>query len=256
VTITNGAKGTDAQDDSYVCMTCHRARESTLTLNAADPTGATATFTLSFKNSHYLAAGATQYGNKAATMYQYNGKSYAQRWDHDQEYLQPYPATTWYRAQCAYCHMQDGSHSFDPVVDDTCTFCHVNSTSVDDLTPAFTPERNYDGDPATKPKQEYAVFQQRLLDAIIAYCANADQHVVYTDSYPYFIKDTDKDGVKDPNETSGAKFDSKSFRASYNYNYAVHEPGGWAHNPKYVLQVLYDSIQDIGGNLDGLTRPN
>ena len=29
----------------------------------------------------------------------------------------------------------------------------------------------------------------------------------------------------------------------------------WAHNPKYALQYLYDSIQDLGGNLTGLVRP-
>jgi hypothetical protein len=264
VTINNAAKGTPEQDDSYICMTCHRGRESKLTLDAADPTGATTKFTLSFKNAHYLGAGAVLYGNKAAGMYQYNGNLYSQRWDHDQGYSQPYPAASWYRAQCKFCHMQEGSHSFEPEISSTCTYCHVDSTSVDDLTPAFRPEDNYDGNQATKPKAELGVFQARLLAAIQKWCKDATDanngslatYVVYNPAaYPYFCVDTNKNGVWDAGETSAAKFDTKTFRASFNYNFSVKEPGSWAHNPKYVFQVLYDSIKDLNGDLTGLVRP-
>jgi hypothetical protein len=263
VTINNGAKGTPTQDDSFICMTCHRARESKLTLDAADPTGATVNFTLSFKNSHYLGAGATQYGNKAAVMYQYPTKSYAQRWDHDQSYLQPYPIATSSKAQCKFCHMQEGSHSFEPEISDTCTYCHLNATSVDDITPAFRVEDNYDSNPATKPKAELGVFQARLYAAIQAYCkAKTDAatpgatYVVYNPAaYPYFVVDSNKNGVWDSNEATAPKFDTKAFRATFNYNFSIKEPGCWAHNPKYTLQILYDAIQDLGGNLTGLVRP-
>jgi hypothetical protein len=263
VTIADGAQGTPAQDDSFICMTCHRGRESTLTLNAADPTGATTNFTLSFKNSHYLAAGASQYGNKAAVMYQYAGNTYSQRWDHDQNYLQPYPAPASEKGQCKFCHMQNGSHGFKPDVTDTCTYCHVNTTSVDDLTPAFRPEDNYDGDPTTKPKAEFGVFQARLLAAIQAYCKTKTDAAVTGATYvvydgatsPFFFVDANKDGVHQSTEKTSTKWDSKGFRASFNYNYSVKEPGAWAHNPKYVLQVLYDSIQSLGGNVTGLVRP-
>jgi hypothetical protein len=264
VTINNGAKGTAAQDDSFICMTCHRARESKLTLDAADPTGLTTNFTLSFKNSHYLGAGATMYGNKAAVMYQYTGKTYAQRWDHDQSYLQPYPAAASSKAQCKFCHMQDGSHGFKPEIGDTCTYCHINATSVDDITPAFRVEDNYDNNPTTKPKAELAVFQARLLTAIQNYCTAAKNagtpgavQVAYDGAtYPYFVKDNNGNGVADPGETTAPKFDTKSFRATFNYNFSVKEPGCWAHNPKYVLQVLYDAILDMNGSTAGLTRPN
>ncbi len=264
VTIANGAKGTAAQDDSFICMTCHRARESKLTLDAADPTGATTAFTLSFKNAHYLGAGATQYGSKAAVMYQYAGKTYVQRWDHDQSYLRPYPASTSPKAQCKFCHMQEGSHGFEPeVATETCTYCHVNATSVDDLTPAFRVEDNYDNNPATKPKAELAVFQARLLTAIQNYCTAAKNagtsgavQVAYNGAaYPYFVKDANGNGIADAGETTSVKFDTKTFRASFNYNFSVKEPGSWAHNPKYVLQVLYDSILDLGGDTTGLIRP-
>jgi hypothetical protein len=51
------------------------------------------------------------------------------------------------------------------------------------------------------------------------------------------------------------KFDSKALRAAYNYQYYQKEPGAWAHNNRYIVQILYDSIQDLGGDTMGLTRP-
>src|SRR5262249_16534092 len=105
VTITNGAEGTDAEDDSFICMTCHQGRESTLTVNAADPPAMPkSTFTISFKNVHYLSAGATQYGSEAAVAYQYDGKTYAPPWEHTGTSVNGRPTK-----QCAFCHMQNGS---------------------------------------------------------------------------------------------------------------------------------------------------
>jgi hypothetical protein len=273
VTIYNGAQGTNAQDDSFICMTCHRARESTLTINAAiaADAGLGAKFTLGFKNSHYLGAGATMYGSKAGVMYQYTGKTYAQRWDHDQGYTQPYalnagvPVTAATKAQCTFCHMDGGDHTFEVKVGPgtACINCHT-ATSVDLLTPYARAEDNYDNDPTTKPKAELAVFQARLLTAIMNYCKTATDaggvsatYVTYDGSTnPYWFVDTNKDGVRQATETTGAKFDAKGLRAAFNYNFSVKEPGSWAHNPKFVLQELYDSIQDLGGDLTNLTRPN
>jgi hypothetical protein len=264
VTIMNGAKGTAAADDSYLCMTCHLGRESTLTVNAADPTGATTAFTLSFKNVHYLPAGGTQYGNKAAVAYQYAAKTYAAPWNHGVAYAGAYPQPADNQARCAFCHVQDGSHSFEPEVTATCTDCHGDVT-VDDLTPVGRPEDNWDSDSATKPKAEVAVFAARLYAAIQTYCAAAADGMTppvgasYTaykgTAYPYWFKDTNKNGVVDNGEATSMKFDSKSLRAAFNYQYAQKEPGAWAHNNKYIVQVLYDSIEDLGGDLTGLIRP-
>jgi len=35
-------------------------------------------------------------------------------------------------------------------------------------------------------------------------------------------------------------------RAAYNYQYAMKDPGAFAHNGKYVIQALYDSLEDLG----------
>ena len=264
VTITNGAEGTDAQDDSYVCMTCHRGRESTLTVDAANPSPVS-TFTLSFRNVHYLSAGGTLYGKKAAVAYQYASKMYAAPWNHGASYTGEYPQPPNHRAQCTFCHMQNGSHGFhaDEVVT-ACTECHGNVT-IDDITPAFRAEDNWDNNPTTKPRAEVDVFAARLYAAVQVYCAAAADsmtppsgasYVAYKGtSYPYWFKDTNKNGVVDSNETTAMKFDSKSLRAAFNYQYYQKEPGAWAHNNAYIVQILYDSIEDLGGDLTNLTRP-
>ena len=50
-------------------------------------------------------------------------------------------------------------------------------------------------------------------------------------------------------------WDPALLKASFNYQFWQKEPGAWAHNTHYVLQLLYDSIEDLGGDLSGLTRP-
>ena len=44
-------------------------------------------------------------------------------------------------------------------------------------------------------------------------------------------------------------------KAAYNYQYATKDPGNFAHNGQYILQVLYDSLVDMGGDTGGMTRP-
>jgi hypothetical protein len=244
-------------------MTCHQGRQSTLTVDTANSTPVD-TFTLSFRNVHYLPAGATQYGKRAAVAYQFTGKSYASPWNHGTTYSGDYPQPANRRARCAFCHMQNGSHSFEPLVTTECIDCHGNVT-IDTITPAFRPEDNWDNDSATKPKAEVAVFAERLYAAIQDYCAAAADsamppsgasYAAYDSaSYPYWFKDTNKNGVVDPGETSAMRFDSASLRAAYNYHFYREEPGAWAHNNAYIVQILYDSIEAMGGDLTGLIRP-
>jgi hypothetical protein len=44
-------------------------------------------------------------------------------------------------------------------------------------------------------------------------------------------------------------------RAAYNYQYYQKDPSAFAHNSQYVAQILYDSIQDVGGSVSGMARP-
>jgi len=48
-------------------------------------------------------------------------------------------------------------------------------------------------------------------------------------------------------------------RAAYNYQFATKDPGGYAHNGKYILQILYDSLEDLSRavpiSMKGMIRP-
>ena len=281
VTIKNGAKGTAAQDDSFICMTCHRARSSMLTVEAGDVGALTTNFTLSTPSSHYFPAGGILYGSKAAVAWQYSGKTYVQRYDHDLGYTQPYAEAsglptvpTAAKAQCSYCHMQDGSHKFEVEVGagTTCVLCHP-ATAVDQLTPFGRAEDNWDNDTATKPKAETAVFAARLHTAIQNYAkaaktagtTGAEWAIFYNGDNPLstasrgFYKDLNHNDVLDLSEltsSNSSRWDSKAYRAAYNYRLWVVEPGAWAHNPRYTLQILYDSAESLDPTtVVGLTRP-
>ena len=78
-------------------------------------------------------------------------------------------------------------------------------------------------------------------------------------AYPYFFIDTDANGAVDPGEAifpnRYATWTPRLLQAAYNYQYAAKDPGGFAHNGAYILQLLYDSIDSIGGEVGDLTRP-
>ena len=44
-------------------------------------------------------------------------------------------------------------------------------------------------------------------------------------------------------------------KAARNYQISKKEPGAWAHNFDYVVQLLIDSIEDLGGDVSGYVRP-
>jgi hypothetical protein len=35
-------------------------------------------------------------------------------------------------------------------------------------------------------------------------------------------------------------------RASYNFQYVAKDPGAYTHNPRYIIQVLHDSLSALG----------
>ncbi len=50
-------------------------------------------------------------------------------------------------------------------------------------------------------------------------------------------------------------FTPKLLKAAYNLQYSYKDPGAYVHNFTYVVQVMYDTIQDLGGSTAGMTRP-
>jgi hypothetical protein len=108
---------------------------------------------------------------------------------------------------------------------------------------------DFDGDGADEGiAGEVETMVEALYAAMQAYATDTVGVGIVYDShaYPYFF------------DEAGERFGSWTpslLRAAYNYQYAQKDPGAFAHNGKYIIQVLYDSLEDIGGDVSGMTRP-
>jgi len=178
--------------------------------------------------------------------YQYEGKSYDAKFAHVQG-----------MDTCVDCH---NPHSLEVNVE-SCASCHLGVTTVDDLKNVRMAgsSRDYDsdGDVAEGIYHEVAGLQEILYAAIQAYASNAGTPIVYdSHSHPYFFVDDNANGVPDPNETTSYKaFTLRLLKATYNYQFSVKDPGAFAHGGKYMIQLLYDSIEDLDDTLAaGLAR--
>lgn len=253
VTFPSGAKlGFADSPNDNVCLNCHQGRESTVSVNRAiagldlD----TPTDRISFRNIHYFAAGATLFGSDAQGVYQYAGKTYAGPFLHVPNF-----------SSCTDCH---DAHYLG-VDEASCKGCH----QVDD--PALIrfedPRVDYDGDGDTDEgiKGEIDTMVEKLYGAIVAYSKDvAGVPIAYSSaSHPYFFVDLNEDGTAGADEAVRANmytsWTPRLLQAAYNYQYARKDPGGYAHNGTYILQVLYDSMADLGTkvqvDMTGLVRP-
>ncbi len=234
--------------DSNLCIECHQGRESTVSVNkyltgkAPDKVDAT----ISFKNVHYFAAGATLFGSAAQGAYQYDGKQYVgQNTEHPLN-------------QCTQCHEV---HQLSVQVD-ACKGCHTNVKGEADLTSIRMDKVDYNGNGNVTEgiAAEIDTFRTKLYDAVKAYAEKQGTPIVYdTTAYPYFFVDANKDGKPDTNDKGPITYNAwtpKLLEAGYNLQYSFKDPGAFAHNPKYVMQFLYDSIASLNpAGVAGLTRP-
>lgn len=233
-----------------VCMQCHQGRESTVSVDsritgANVPDDDTVSADLGFRNVHYFAAGATQFGGVAMGGYQYAGKSYDVRFAHVEGI-----------DTCTSCHDQ---HSLEVKVE-MCGICHDRVATREDLRAIRFKgsSRDYDGDGDMTEgiADEIAGLQEILYSAIQAYANALGAPIVYdAHSYPYFFEDTNGNGMLDENEPRYGTWTARLVRATYNYQFSQKDPGAFAHNGKYVIQLLYDSIEDLDASLaTGLRR--
>jgi hypothetical protein len=237
----------DAEDESGLCMSCHQGRESTKSVDATVAgLGANAVSAeIGFVNVHYFPAGASRYGSQAQGGYEFTGKSYAGYFAHEEGYT-----------GCTDCH---DAHELE-VKTDSCFTCHAG---VDDVKDIRKSEVDFDGDGDSEEGMYHEVdtLREALYAAIQAYATNtAGAPLIYdSHSYPYWFNDSDENGEVDPGEAiypnSYKSWTPNLLKAAYNYQYAVKDPGAFAHNAEYVIQLLYDSIQAVGGSTAGFARP-
>jgi len=221
-------------DESSLCMQCHQGRESGASVNKAigDLGPDDVMENQGFVNVHYFAAGATRYGTEAGGGYEYAGKEYVGLFPHVQGY-----------DKCMSCH---DAHALQ-VKTDACFTCHAGLDDVHDIRMS-TEDFDGDGDVTEGIYGEISTLKDTLNEAIVAYSINteATNEVIYTDAYPYWGTANDGDDLI---------WTPMLLQAAYNYQYVSKDPGGFAHNGAYIIQLLYDSIEAVGGDLSTMTRP-
>ena len=251
VTFPSGIEITNIGDESR-CMECHQGRESKVSVDAAiEEVGLTdspdeVSADLGFRNIHYFAAAATQYGAEAEGGYQYDGNSYDIKFYHVDGFN-----------TCNTCH---DPHTLEINIE-SCQTCHTDVNTVEDFEKVRMAgsEADYDGDGNVEEGvvEEIAGVQETLLTAIQAYATEvAGASIAYDPAaYPYFFNDADGNGVVDEGEERYATWTPRLLRAAYNYQYVQKDPGAFAHNGQYIIQVLYDTLVDLNANVSGMTRP-
>ena len=234
------------------CMECHQGRESSVSVdnyiaNAEVVDDDTVSENLSFRNIHYYPAAATLYGGFALGGYQYEGKSYDVKFAH----VEGIDA-------CIDCH---DPHSLEVKID-TCAVCHDGVTDHESLRgirmAGSAHDYDGDGDTAEGISGELTDLQEALYAAIQAYARDTSGTPIAYDShsYPYFFVDDDGNGMVDPNESSRYNaWTASLLKAAYNYQASMKDPGAFAHNAKYMIQLLHDSIEDLNPDaVAGMTR--
>lgn len=242
-------------EGSNLCINCHQGREANATVQAAirraDVGEDEISEALTFRNPHYFAAGATLFGSEAAGAFQYEGQEYAGRFMHVPNF-----------STCSECH---DPHSLAIPVQ-VCSGCHPGADSPEGLLdirgPVHTEDYDGDGDASEGIGREIQGMHEALFVAIQAYAIETedvnpigyDPHV-----YPYFFIDTDEDGTLSPDEAvfpnRYVTWTPRLLGAAYNYTWVAKDPGAFAHNATYILQILYDSLEDVGADVSDMTRP-
>jgi hypothetical protein len=129
-----------------------------------------------------------------------------------------------------------------------------------------TTEVDYDGDGNAEEgiAREIETLHEALYAAIQSYAAEViGTPIVYADSFPYFFTDSNGNGEVDEGEAAFPNryqsWTPRLVRAAYNYHYEHEDPGSYTHNANYVLQLLYDSLENLSEQvsveMEGMARP-
>jgi len=235
-----------------VCMQCHQGRRSTEdvedAIGALEPDAISRDLIL--VNVHYYIAAATWLGGEVRGGYQYHDQAYAGRFEHVPD-LQ----------SCVECH---DPHSQN-VPYEACSPCHVTVAAPGDLQTIRTSEKDYDGDGDVDEGLygEIQTAQEKLYAAMQTYASEVATPVIYADRFPYYFIDDNGNGKADSDEIDTdngySTWTPRLLRAAYNYHFSLQDPGNYAHNGRYILQLLHDSLNDlaqrISVDMEELVRP-
>ena len=247
--LSPGVNSDDPEDDSVLlCTVCHSSTEGSTIFEAmiADMSPDQPIRAQSPVDMHIIPVGDIVFGTEASAAYEYSERTYTGRFQHAES------ANT-----CVDCH---DTHTFT-FQDLHCFRCHFSQDIPADIRFIRTSLIDYDGDGDTEEglAGEIASELYYLYSAIQGYASNQNP-IVYADGIsPYFFIDTNANGEPDPDETISRNhyrnWTPRLIKAAYNFHFVYRDRGAFTHNPKYVLQLLYDSIENLSGNVIGLIRP-
>ena len=235
------------------CMACHQGRQSGAGVDAAvaGMSSDAVSDKLKFLNVHYRAAAATLWGGKAKIGYEYAGIDYQGRTDH------------WKNLnECVECH---NPHALEVKVE-TCVRCHREVSDIRSLRAIRWSKPDYDGDGNKREgiSGEISTLHEKLLATMQAYAKKVSKPIAYeAHTYPYFFYDTNTNGKADKAEAvfknQYKSWTPRLLKAAYNYQFVAKDMGAYAHNPRYVMQLLFDSMADLSStartDMTGMVRP-
>jgi hypothetical protein len=225
-----------------VCTVCHQGRQSSdHVMRAVEGRGLDdVSGDLAFLNIHYGVAAAVMHGSEVRGGFQYPGRDYVGRFRH-------VPGAD----TCVACH---DAHTTQVEVDG-CLSCH---RGVEDIRAIRTRHGDFDGDGDISGgiHSEILGLQNQLYAAIRTYAADvAGAPIVYFDgAFPYFFADPGGTGqITREQAIFPNRYQSwtpRLLQAAYNYQVAKKDPGGYVHNPAYLLQLLHDSLESLSERVE------
>jgi hypothetical protein len=231
------------------CAECHQGRTSTLSVENAiaglpeDEVNEE----LGFINTHYKIAAAVRYGTEVQAGYEYPNMDYVGFYEHVEDYQ-----------LCTDCH---DPHSLE-IEFEECSACHseVNPRSIRiDGT-----DYDGDGDITEGIYGEITTIHDMLYDAIQTYAAQeVGESILYASQFPYWFIDSNGNGEADDGEVAFpnqyVNWTPRLVKATYNYHMVLEDPGSFIHNAKYIIQIMYDTLEDLSQvtsvDMSGLERP-
>jgi hypothetical protein len=243
--------------DESRCMVCHQGRESKVTIDRyitnavvanddeVDGTSSDGDPAISFRNIHYFAAAATLFGRDAGVGYEYPEMGYERKFTHVEAYN-----------TCIECHEP---HTLKVKVEE-CADCHtILPGNLDDFEAAIEDlhktrmagtiaDFDGDGDADEGIYEELDGMGAVLYKAIQEYAKDVvTKPIIYEGhSHPYFFEDKGTIGVFEPGvDTNFTSWSARLVKAAFNYQMWQKDPGAFAHNGKYIMELMYDSIANL-----------